>query len=150
MSRTSVLAKATRAEPRSEDRDAISELRQLTSADPASLTLRRADGQEVAVPENVMRILLATVQELLAGHAVMLLPMEIRLTPAEVGELLGLSRPFVSRLLDQGSIPFERLPGSSHRVVRMEDVIEFQERRERHREGRRRIVEVIESEDLPY
>lgn len=39
------------------------------------------------------------------GHAVTVLASHVRLTPAEVGELLGLSRPFVVRLLDAGEIP---------------------------------------------
>lgn len=85
-----------------------------------------------------------------AGHAVTVLASDVLLTPAEVGDLLGLSRPFVARLLDQGQIPSEYLPESRHRVVRLEDVLAFQARRERRREGRRRIVSELESEDLPY
>ncbi|WP_405141535.1 helix-turn-helix domain-containing protein [Sphaerisporangium sp. NBC_01403] len=64
--------------------------------------------------------------------------------------LLGLSRPFVTRLLDEGEIPSQRLPGSNHRLVRLADVLEFQERREHRAEGRRRIMEVAEEADLPY
>jgi len=71
---------------------------------------------------------------------------EVRLTPAEVGELLGLSRPFVARLLDAGEIPSDRLPDSRHRVVHLADVLEFQLRRERRRAGRRRIADAA---DLP-
>ena len=52
-----------------------------------------------------------------------MLATEVRLTPAEVGELLGLSRPFVVRLLDAGEIPAEHLPDSRHRVVRLADVL---------------------------
>ena len=44
------------------------------------------------------------------GHAVTVLPSEASLTPAEAAELLGLSRPFVVRLLDEGDIPSQRLP----------------------------------------
>jgi excisionase family DNA binding protein len=75
---------------------------------------------------------------------------EVRLTPAEAGELLGLSRPFVARLLDAGELASEYLPGSRHRVIALADVLEFRARRERRREGRRRIADVVESSDLPY
>ena len=75
-----------------------------------------------------------------------MLATEVRLTPAEVGELLGLSRPFVARLLDAGEIPSDRLPDSRHRVVHLADVLEFQLRRERRRAGRRRIADAA---DLP-
>ena len=67
-----------------------------------------------------------------------------------MGELLGLSRPFVARLLDAGEIPSERLPDSRHRVVRLADVLEFQVRRERRRAGRRRIADEVHAAHLPY
>ena len=51
---------------------------------------------------------------------------DVSLTPAEVAELLGLSRPFVVPLPDDGEIPSTRLPRSRHRRVRLADVIEFQ------------------------
>ncbi|WP_433227139.1 helix-turn-helix transcriptional regulator [Microtetraspora malaysiensis] len=43
--------------------------------------------------------------------------------------MLGLSRPFVARLLDEREIPSQHLPGSRHRVVRLTDVLEFQAQR---------------------
>jgi phosphoketolase len=56
----------------------------------------------------------------------------------------------VVRLLDAGDIPSEHLPDSKHRVVRLVDVLKFQARRERRREGRRRIVDAVHDADLPY
>jgi hypothetical protein len=79
-----------------------------------------------------------------------MLPCDARLSPAEVGELLGLSRRFVVRLLEAGVIPSEYLPNSPDRVVQVADVLEFQAGRERRREGRRRMAEAIEEAGLPY
>ena len=84
------------------------------------------------------------------GHAVTVLPSEVSLTPAEAAELLGSSRPFVARLLDESEIPSERLPRSRHRRVLLSDVLAFQAKRERRREGRRRIAAAVEEADLPY
>jgi excisionase family DNA binding protein len=72
------------------------------------------------------------------------------LIPAEVGELLGVSRPFVVRLLDEGAIPSERLPDSRHRVVRLTDVLKFRTERKKRRTGRQRIAEEMEAAELPY
>ncbi|WP_322770470.1 helix-turn-helix domain-containing protein [Frankia sp. Cr1] len=69
---------------------------------------------------------------------------------AEAGELLGLSRPFVSRLLDAGEIPSERLPESRHRRVRLSDVLAFQQQRESRRAGRRIIAEAADAAGIPY
>ena len=57
------------------------------------------------------------------------------LPPAEAGELLGLSRPFIVRLINAGDLPAEHLPDSTHRVLRLSDVLAFQERRDRRRVG---------------
>jgi excisionase family DNA binding protein len=78
------------------------------------------------------------------------LPVETVLTPAEAAELLGLSRPFVVRLLDDGEIPSERLPRSRHRRVRLSDVLAFNARRNQRHEGRRRIADAITDAGLPY
>jgi excisionase family DNA binding protein len=98
----------------------------------------------------LVTILLASAGELSEGHAVTVIASEVRLTPAEVGELLGLSRPFVVRLIDAGDLAAEHLPGSRHRLVRLSDVLEFQARRERRRTGRRRVVDAVEDAGLPY
>jgi excisionase family DNA binding protein len=75
---------------------------------------------------------------------------EVTLTPTDASELLGLSRPFVARLLDRGDIPSELLPESRHRRIRLEDVLAFQVRRESRAEGQRRIADVAGTADLPY
>jgi excisionase family DNA binding protein len=116
----------------------------------AELVIRLPDGSEVPLPATLARVLMASASELSAGHAVTVLASDVHLTPAEVGAMLGLSRPFVARLLDSGDMPFERLPSSTHRVVRLNDVLEFQARRERRRTGRRKIADVVQSAELPY
>lgn len=149
MPRSSVLGSATQIEPEPDDRVSAAEITRLATG-AANLALRLPDGQEVPLPEALIKILLASAGELSEGRAVTVLASEVRLTPAEAARLLGLSRPFVTRLLDSGELPAEHLPDSRHRTVRLSDVLEFQARRERRRAGRRRIAEAIEAADLPY
>jgi excisionase family DNA binding protein len=136
-------------EPRAEDRASAAEVSRVAGG-ASELVLRLPDGSEIVLPTSLVKILAATASELSMGHAVTVLASNVRLTPAEVGELLGLSRPFVVRLLDAGEIPSEHLPRSQHRLVRLADVLDFQARRERRRTGRRRIADAVESTDLPY
>lgn len=149
MARSSVLGRATQVEPADEDRVTAAEVSRAANG-VAELVLRLPDGSEIVLPASLVKVLAATAGELSAGHAVTVLVSDVRLTPAEVGELLGLSRPFVARLLGAGDIPSEHLPGSRHRVVRLADVLDFQARRERRRAGRRRVAAAVESADLPY
>ncbi|MFI7703272.1 helix-turn-helix domain-containing protein [Nonomuraea sp. NPDC049480] len=150
MPRTGVLASATRVEAGSGDRKLLEHLEATVAASKALLVLRGPDGTDIVLPQSLVSLLAAAAHDLAKGNAVFTLPVETRLTPNEVAELLGLSRPFVARLLDEGEIPSQHLPDSRHRLIRLVDVLEFQERRERRAEGRRRIMDVVEEAELPY
>lgn len=149
MARSSVLGAATRVEPTSDDRDRAAEISR-AGATLSQAVLRLPGGEEIALSESLVAVLIASAGQLSQGHGVTVLATEVFLTPAEVGELLGLSRPFVARLLDAGKIPSEHLPDSRHRVVRLVDVLQFQTHRERRRAGRRRIADTVQAADLPY
>ena len=136
-------------ESSAEHREAIDSLRSFAAA-TSELVLRSAEGAETSFPQPLLRLLLAVADDLAASRAVLAAAAEVELTPNEVGELLGLSGPFVSRLLDEGEIPSEQLPDSSHRRVKPSDVLAFQERRERRSEGRRRIADTAATAGLPY
>ncbi|MFF9507055.1 helix-turn-helix domain-containing protein [Streptomyces sp. NPDC014724] len=149
MARSSVLAHAEKVEPDPSHQCALAATARM-APESVEVLVRTPDGGELILPGELVRILLASAGELSRGHAVTVLASEVQLSPAETAELLGLSRPFVSRLLDVGDIPSTNLPGSSHRVVRLADVLAFQQRRERRREGRRQIADALEGVEPPY
>ncbi|MGI5490511.1 helix-turn-helix transcriptional regulator [Microtetraspora malaysiensis] len=131
MSRTGVLAHAARIEADDADRKLLAHLETAAAAAHAQLVLRGADGRDIVLPQSLVNLVAAVAHDLAKGNAVFPLPVETRLTPNEVAQMLGLSRPFVARLLDEGEIPSQHLPGSRHHVVRLTDVLEFPARRER-------------------
>jgi excisionase family DNA binding protein len=150
MPREGVLGQATRIDPAPADHEALDSLRGREDLGDGQLLLRTADGTEISLPASLLRLVVSAASNLAAGRAVMAIPAEVTLTPAEAAELLGLSRPFVARLLERGDIPSDLLPESRHRRIRLEDVLAFQDRRERRAEGRRRIADIAGSADLPY
>jgi excisionase family DNA binding protein len=150
MPRTGVLGQATRIDPVPADHEALDGLRGREDLGDGELVLRTADGTEINLPQSLLRLVVSAANSLAAGHAVMAIPAEVALTPAEAAELLGLSRPFIARLLERGDIPSDLLPGSRHRRIRLEDVLTFQARREERAEGRRRIADIATTADLPY
>ena len=150
MPREGVLGQATRIDPVPADHEALDSLRAREDLGGGELVLCTADGTEISLPSSLLRLVVSAASNLAAGRSVMTIPAEVMLTPAEAAELLGLSRPFVARLLERGDIPSELLPGSRHRRIRLEDVLAFQDRRERRSEGRRRIADIAASADLPY
>jgi excisionase family DNA binding protein len=150
MPREGVLGQATRIDPVPADHEALDSLRAREDLGGGELVLRTADGTEISLPSSLLRLVVSAASNLAAGRAVITIPAEVMLTPAEAAGLLGLSRPFVARLLERGDIPSELLPESRHRRIRLEDVLAFQDRRERRAEGRRRIAGIAASADLPY
>lgn len=55
--------------------------------------------------------------------------------PAQAATMLGVTRQYVDRLCEDGVLPFRRLPGSRHRRIRVHDVLEVADERERRRAG---------------
>src|ERR1700760_2091802 len=150
MPREGVLGQATRIDPVPADHEALDSLRARKDLGGGELVLRAGDGTEISLPSSLLRLVVSAANNLAAGRAVMAIPAEVMLTPTEAAELLGMSRPFVARLLERGDIPSELLPDSRHRRIKLEDVLAFQDRRERRSEGRRRIADIAATADLPY
>jgi excisionase family DNA binding protein len=78
---------------------------------------------------------------LASGRRVALVPSAGELTPNQAARLLGVSRPFLVRLLDDGTIPSRRLDRSRHRRVPLDGLLAYTRRRETRREGINRIVD---------
>jgi len=151
MARTGVMKKALQIEAASEQaRSASVVVDAMADEGLDGVVLSFPDGTSVALPATLVDVVRQTAGELANGQSVTILPAETILTPAEAAQLLGLSRPFVVRLLDDGEIPSERLPGSRHRRVRLSDVLAFSTRREQRREGRRQVSDAVAEAGLPY
>ena len=151
MARSGVLKQAVQVQAGAEQSRSAGDVADAMADEPSEgVVLAFPDGRRVPLPASLVDVMRASARELSAGHAVTVLPADAVLTPAEVGELLGLSRPFVVRLLDEGTIASARLPGSRHRRIRLADALAFAEQRDRRREGRQRVADAVAAADLPY
>ncbi|MCI1747214.1 MAG: helix-turn-helix domain-containing protein [Acidipropionibacterium sp.] len=59
----------------------------------------------------------------------------MEVTPAEAAKIMGVTRQFVDRLCEDGVLSFRRLPGSRHRRIRVQDVLDAAAEREQIRRG---------------
>ncbi len=95
--------------------------------------LRAAPDAPLELPtvlrEMIEKVLLETAQ----GHAVALLPLETELTTHQAADLIGISRPTLIALLEEGHIPFHKV--GTHRRIRLEDLMTFQAENKRLRLG---------------
>lgn len=70
-------------------------------------------------------------------------PLAQRLTTQEAADLLGISRPTMVKLLDDGKLPFEQ-PGR-HRRIRLDDLLTYRD--ERRRERGKALDELVRQTD---
>ncbi|GAB3913697.1 helix-turn-helix domain-containing protein [Kibdelosporangium lantanae] len=104
----------------------VKALSDFLTANKAPLRLVAEDGTEVAVPPAVQKAVIDVVHLMDQGKAITMAPHNALLTTQEAADLLDISRPTLVKLLVEGKIPYEQ-PGK-HRRIRVEDLIEYQER----------------------
>jgi excisionase family DNA binding protein len=110
-------------------------------------TLSAPDGTHVELPWPVFEALLKVVEAMRQGLAVTVAPINIQLTTQEAADLLGVSRPTVVKLCEQGEIRYTK-PGR-HRRVLLSEVLAYQARQQGIRaEALARIAEAGEDLEL--
>lgn len=75
-------------------------------------------GRRYRLSHNALRVIVEIVDGLEAGEDVVVTRAKPLLSTQEAANLLGISRPSLVRLLDEGLIPFERPVGVHRRVTR--------------------------------
>lgn len=107
----------------------------------ARARLVSADGtRQIELPDDLHDALTRVVDALSHGYAVTIAPQHTTLTTQQAADLLGVSRPTITKLLDDGKIPFDR--PNSHRRIKLTDVLAYQQhRRAERRELLRQMTE---------
>ncbi|HEY3281644.1 MAG TPA: helix-turn-helix domain-containing protein [Armatimonadota bacterium] len=91
-------------------------------------------GAGVPLPPLLEGLLAYVVESMRQGHALVLSPEEAAATPQRAAQMLGMSRPYLVKLLDQGKIPYHRV--GTHRRILLRDLRAFQAERDRDRHQR--------------
>jgi excisionase family DNA binding protein len=92
------------------------------------LRLVDATGVAADLGKNVtaqLHRLLALISE---GHSVSILPTEVPLTTQAAADILNVSRQYLVRLLDNGTIPSRRT--GTHRRILLKDVVAYKQKRD--------------------
>ena len=93
--------------------------------------LKGREGFEMPIPDPIFHILLDTVQQMKKGRTVVLIPKDETCTTQAAASLLGVSRPFLIRLLEGGKIPFHH--AGTHRKVKLNDLRTYMVERDKAR-----------------
>jgi excisionase family DNA binding protein len=119
-----------RIEPSDLSPEILRQLDDLVHAEGAA-ALVGPDGERVDLPRELHDLLLFVVDSMKRKQAVYLIPEDEAFTTQAAAQYLGMSRPYLLRLLDQGRIPFHRV--GTHRRIMYRDLRAFQTERDRER-----------------
>jgi excisionase family DNA binding protein len=103
----------------------------------------------VALPAALFDALLQVAHHLARGDAVQVIPVHTELTTQQAADLLGVSRPHVVKLVEEGDLPFSKV--GTHRRIRFDDLMTYKARRDAEREAAlTRLTQSAEDLGLPY
>jgi len=88
--------------------------------------LRVTDSEQmepIELPAGAVSLLIEILEAMAAGRGVTIIPENAELSTVQAAEVLNVSRPFLIKLLEDGSIPHRKV--GKHRRVRMEDVMSY-------------------------
>mgnify|MGYP006287071851 CR=1 FL=1 len=104
-------------------------LAQLVKPDQSLRLIVDGDGdgdQHVEIPAAAARTLVRVLSEMAQGNAVTLIPIHAELTTQQAADLLGVSRPYVVKEIDEGRLPARKI--GRHRRVQFKDLMAYKQR----------------------
>jgi len=108
----------------------------------------RTDQGEVELPPTARAAVRRLLADLAAGTAVHLLTDDTELTTQDAADILGISRTYVVRLVDNGKLPAHLV--GTHRRLRAVDVLAYKTRRDARLAGADAVAEADAAAGVAY
>lgn len=108
--------------------------------------------ESIELPSSIFMQIIELLARLGNGDAVTIVPVQAELTTTQAAELLGVSRPFLIKLLERNELPFHMV--GTHRKLKARDVTRYKmERGARRRDTLKALAALDEElgidEDVP-
>lgn len=87
--------------------------------------IRDEKGPDIELPAAAVQLLVHLLTQMAEGNAITLMPIHAELTTQQAADLIGVSRPFLVKELDEDKIPYRKV--GTHRRVLFVDLMRYKE-----------------------
>jgi excisionase family DNA binding protein len=142
----SIDERLTASELTPEDRKLLEQISHEVIGDKRPALIGR-DNERIELPEPIYHLLVRVVQALQEGNSIILMPENEPMTTQAAADYLGVSRPFLVKILEGGEIPFHNV--GTHRRVLLKDLRSYEKQRdEQRRKGMKKLFDQVDDEGL--
>jgi len=119
----------------------ISSIEQLKS-DQAEIEIEES-GEKIILPLKALNLLGEILKAMSQGKPISIVPIATEVTTQRAAEVLGCSRPYLVKLLEEGKIEYTKV--GKHRRIKYEDVIDYKKKMKE--EQKKRLIEIMHADE---
>ena len=99
--------------------------------------------EHIKIPIKALKLLSDILEAMSKGQPISIVPMAAEITTQKAAEILGCSRPYLVKLLEEGKIPFTKI--GRHRRIKMADVLAYKEQQKQ--EQKKRLIKMMQNDE---
>jgi excisionase family DNA binding protein len=98
---------------------------------------------KIIIPVRALNFLGNILKGMSQGKIISIVPLATEVTTQKAAEILGCSRPFLVKLLEEGKINFTKI--GKHRRIRIEDVLNFKQKMKEQQ--KQHIIDIMSDDE---
>jgi excisionase family DNA binding protein len=95
--------------------------------------------ERIKIPSRALELLSDILKAMSEGVPISIVPIATEVTTQKAAEILGCSRPYLIKLLEEGQIPFVKV--GKHRRIKFEDVVSYKQKMKK--EQKQSLIDIM-------